>query len=116
MKQADGENLVGPDGLVAAIAVDHVVETARGFVPELLAKTVPRAIGQLLVVCAGDVVPKAPRQVFHGAERVVPERLNLDGFAMPRRDHPIADLGVHPSELHSGLAGQEQAVVVQRMP
>src|SRR5678809_1086396 len=113
VKQADCENLVGPYGLVATIAVDYIVETSRRFVPELLTKTVARATSKLLVVCAGDVVPKAPRQVFHSPERVVPECFNLDGFSMPRRDYPIAYLRVHPSELHSRLAGQEQAVVVQ---
>src|ERR1051325_8880853 len=92
VKEADCENLVGPYGLIPAIAVDYVVETSRGFVPELLAKAAASATSQLLVVCAGDVVPKAPHQVFDGPERVVPERFNFDGFSMPRRDHPIAYL------------------------
>src|SRR4051794_6693616 len=113
VKEADGENLVGPYGPVAAIAVDYVVETSRGFVPELLAKTISSAVSQLLVVRAGKVVPKALRQVFHGSERVVPECFNLDGFSMPRRDHPIAHLGVHPGELHSRLAGQQQTITIQ---
>src|SRR4051794_38311072 len=85
VKEADCENLVGPYGLVVANAIDYVVETSRGFVPELLAKTVASAISELLVVRLGDFVPKAPRQVFHGPERVVPECFNLDGFSMPRR-------------------------------
>src|SRR4051812_45816018 len=77
MKEADCEDLVGPYSLVAAIAVNDVVETSHGYVPELLAKTVASATSQLLVVCAGDVAPKALRQVFHGPQRVVPECFNL---------------------------------------
>src|SRR6185369_6449907 len=113
VKEANCENLVGPYGLVATIAVDYVVETSCRFVPELLTKTLTHATSKLLVVRAGDVVPKTPRQVLHNPERVVPECFNLDGFSMPRRDHPIAYLRVHPSELNSRLTGQEQALVVQ---
>src|SRR6478672_1344336 len=79
-KKADRENLVAPYVTVATIAVDCVVDTSRRFVPKLLAKAVPGATSQLLVVRSRDVVPKAPRQIFHGTERVVPECFNLDGF------------------------------------
>ena len=47
----------------------------------------------------------------HAGQRVEPERVDLDRLANPRRDHPIADLGVHPGELHARLAGVEQTVV-----
>jgi hypothetical protein len=46
------------------------------------------------------------------AERVVPECIDLNGFAAPRRDYPIANLGVHPRELESGCALAQQAVML----
>jgi hypothetical protein len=45
-------------------------------------------------------------------ERVDPKRLHLDRLADARRDHPVADLGVHPGELHAGHARREKAVFV----
>ena len=50
-------------------------------------------------------------------ERVVPERIDLDRLADARRDHPVADLGIHPGQLHAGLAGAQQPVRgIDRMP
>src|SRR5262249_9189698 len=51
--------------------------------------------------------------VANDAERVEPERLHLDWLPDPGRDDPVAHLGVHPGELHPGLARGEQAVRVQ---
>ena len=45
------------------------------------------------------------------AQRVVPQRVDLDGFAAPRRDDPVADLRVHPGELKARSALAQQAVV-----
>ena len=46
------------------------------------------------------------------AQRVEPEGLHLDRFADARRDHAVADLRVHPGELHPGHAGGEEPVGV----
>ena len=45
------------------------------------------------------------------AQRVVPERVDLDGLAAPRRHDPVADLGVHPGQLKARSALPQQAVV-----
>ena len=94
------------------VAIHHVKETAGRFIPELPAKAIARPVRQLLVVRGIASFPEALRQIFHRAQGVVPERLNLDRLSAPRRDHPVAHLGVHPGQLHSGLAGPQQAVVV----
>src|SRR5437763_1145734 len=51
-----------------------------------------------------------PREAGCRHEGVVPERVDLDRLAQARRHDPIADLRVHPRELHAGGAGGEQAV------
>ena len=51
-------------------------------------------------------------KAFHDAQGVVLQRLDLDGLAVPRRDHPIADFDVHPGQLHARFAGGEQPVAV----
>ena len=56
-----------------------------------------------LLILAG-LVTELTGEVFHGAQSVVPERLDLHRLAAAWRDHPVADLGVHPGELDSGLA------------
>ena len=48
--------------------------------------------------------------IFHGAERVKPQSLNLDGLAVSRRDDPVTDLGIHPGELNSRIAGLDQPI------
>ena len=45
------------------------------------------------------------------AQRVVPERVDLDGFTAPRRHDPVADLGIHPGQLKARSALPQQAVV-----
>ncbi len=49
-------------------------------------------------------------------ERVQPQRLDLDRLADPGRHHPVADLGVHPGQLHAGHARGEQTVLVHLDP
>src|SRR5438105_2504184 len=105
MEQAYSENLVGPDGRIARFSVHHVIEAAGGLVPKQAVETLPGAIGQLFIM-------RIARQFLHGTECVVPERLNLDRFSVPRRHNPVTHLGVHPGKLYSGLTGQQQAVVI----
>jgi hypothetical protein len=52
----------------------------------------------------------APRKRLEGAPRVIPQRPDLDRLADPRRDHPSADLGIHPRQSRTGLAGEDHAV------
>ena len=44
------------------------------------------------------------------AQRVVPQRVDLDRLAAPRRHHPVVDLGVHPGQLVALGALAQQAV------
>ena len=46
-------------------------------------------------------------QQMHG---VIPEGIDLHCFAAARRDNPVANLRIHPSELIAGLALAQQAV------
>ncbi len=48
---------------------------------------------------------------FQQLERVVPQSINLDGLAAPRRDHPIVDLGVHPGKCVAFGALLQQSVM-----
>ena len=41
---------------------------------------------------------------------VQPERLNLDWFSGAWSDNPIADFGIHPSELYAGDATSEEPI------
>src|SRR3989442_1126948 len=102
------EDLVRSEGVVVSAGpVDHVETAPGGFVPEPLEPRLrPR----------GQRLPR-PRRLSepagepgHRDERVVPEGVDLDRFADPRRHHPVAHLRVHPGELDPGLARREQAV------
>ena len=59
---------------------------------------------------AAGVVPALAHPALEQAERVVPERVDLDRLAAPRRHHPAVALGVHPGELVALGALAEQAV------
>ena len=59
---------------------------------------------------APDFIAKARGEIFHDAQRVVPQRLNLHRLADARRHYPVADFGVHPGELHARFAGSQQPV------
>src|SRR5439155_14696951 len=55
----------------------------------------------------------ALRERRAGAQRVEPQRLDLDRLADARRHDVIADPRVHPRELEARLAGGEQAIVIE---
>ncbi len=57
-------------------------------------------------------VREGAAEAFGDAQRIDPQRLDLDRLADARRDHPVAHLRVHPRQLHAGLAGSEEAVGV----
>src|SRR5258705_1409828 len=112
VSQADGENLVWPNGAVFLITIDDVEQAARLLVPELSVEALERTTSKLPVESLCRIIPESAREIFHRAESVVPQRLNLDGFATPRRDDPISDLGVHPRQLNSGFPGRQEAVTI----
>src|SRR6516165_7254316 len=108
MGQADCENLVRPDREVVALRrIEHVVETETIRTDEA-AEAGPRLLGERIK--HPTVAAEPGGEVKHGAERVVPEGVDLDRLAHPRRHDPVADLRVHPSQLDAGLARPHQAV------
>ena len=107
MRQADGKDLVRTDAVVVAIrSVDHVVQ-ALSVGPHEPCEAGP---------CDGGLGRERVRlaqhrgEFRHDAQRIVPQRVDLHRLADARRHHPIAHLGVHPGELHAGLAGPQQAI------
>src|SRR5579859_1894339 len=48
--------------------------------------------------------------VLYAGERPVPESINLNWFAIARRDHPSANFGIHPCQLKSWRPGMQQAI------
>ena len=97
IRQADGEDLIRTDGGVGSVGSESVAKAIRGGIPELGAEVGDGAVARFGVF--GEQ-----------GESVDPEGVDLDGFAVARRDGPIADTGVHPGELRAGVAGGEQAV------
>src|SRR5688572_4277316 len=96
MSQADGENLVRPNRTVFLITVDDVKQTVRFLVPEQMVEALTSVAGKLAEKGLRPAIAKPARELFHGAQSVVPESLNLNGFAMPRRDDPVSYFGIHP--------------------
>jgi hypothetical protein len=83
------------------IDVDHVVQA--------LALRVPEANAERVATAVEEIAP-ARRVARADGERVQPQRLHLHRLADARRDHVVAELGVHPRELDAGLARVEQPV------
>src|SRR5690349_5268100 len=111
--QADREDLVRPYRGIAMFTVDHVVQTAGLRVPELSVEAVFRVLGKLVQKHLRSRVAELVRKIAQNAERVVPERLNLDGFARPGSNNPVADLSVHPGELDAGFTTRQKAIAVE---
>ena len=113
MRHGDGQDLVRPAGVVVALlAIDDVVQAPRRRVPEPRVERAAAAcrFRPQIVALGGEPGPIEPAGEQH--QRVVPERVDLDGLAAPRRHHPAVDEGVHPGELDAGRALREQPVVV----
>src|SRR5215472_693308 len=45
---------------------------------------------------------------FRESQRVIPQRIDFDGFAAARGDDPVADFGIHPCELITLLSLTEE--------
>src|SRR5215468_5515947 len=112
IRKADSKNLVGTDAGIRHTAIHHVVKIATLLVPKLAIEAPSGQSRQAAIAFAPAFIAQPLREVLHDTERVVPERLNLDRISVPRCNHPIADLGVHPGQLHSGLTRMQQTVRV----
>src|SRR6185503_13345728 len=60
--------------------------------------------GRVLEAYAVAAAPEAAVPIGEQAQRVVPERVDLDGLAASRRHDPLADLRIHPRELEAWSA------------
>ena len=80
------------------IRIDDIVQIPAALVPETDLEGFPSTDEKVLPVCrerAGDV------------QSIEPQGLDFHWFADARGDDPVADLGIHPSELGAGLTGSE---------
>ena len=91
------------------LAVDDVVEVAAFVVPEARVERFARARRRLVDLRRHRVAFLA-QPVGKQHQRVVPERIDLDGLASPRRHDPAIHLRVHPRQLDAFLALPQQAV------
>jgi hypothetical protein len=98
MVKADGEELVRPDRTVAPCAVDAVDEAGSRLVREEPEKGRAAAFRPPCISFRRIFVSEDRREDAHRAERVEPQRLNLDGLAFARHDGPAVDSRVHPRE------------------
>src|SRR5436853_55886 len=102
------ENLIGPERIVeGGRPVDDVVTVLLARMPEAV-ETALDAVGK--GVPGLGRASETPREPRHRTERVVPERVDLDGFADTRGHHPVAHLCIHPRELNTALPRAEQGV------
>src|SRR3990170_2630172 len=107
-KTAHGEDLVRAEGGIGRpglmIRIDHIVEIPAGLVPE--------AGAEGLGAACEEPLPRL-RELAPDPEGVEPEGLDLDRLADPRRDDPVAHLGIQPGELHARLSSGQETVIVE---
>src|SRR2546430_6158920 len=107
-RERDGEDLVRTErGVGGSRAVEDVVAIAGRLVPEA---TEPCAHPGQVRLPRADGAALARGEAPHRRDRVVPERVDLDGLARAERDRRGADPGVHPGERTAGLAHAHKAV------
>src|SRR4029079_17997641 len=91
------KNLVRADLRFTHVAMNHIAEPAKRTDPERLYETLLHTIGQFVIT--------------HEPQRVVPERVDLDGLALARSECDAVAFGVHPCELRGRIALRDQAVI-----
>src|SRR5882672_4122490 len=96
VRQADGKDLIRTDRWIGRPVVHNVIETRVLFIPEKPVETLARNGCHPAIAFLFALVSKPAGEILHDAERIVPERLNLDWLPASRRHHPVADFGVHP--------------------
>src|ERR1017187_9416177 len=105
--QRDGKKLIGPHARIAtraAIDVDHIVQAMALRIPESIKMSAGvRQQGFTAMRC--PCIAYLGGQARGDVQGVEPQRIDLDTFPHSRRDYPVAHLGIHPRQLHTGLAG-----------
>src|SRR5260370_5359417 len=108
--QRDGEDLIRAQvEFVSGWYVDDVRQIAQLSSEKALEKTLANTLPLCLV--GRSVFAAFVNERRQATQDVVPERLDLDRLADPRRDDPVTHFGVHPGELNAVRAGPQQAVV-----
>ena len=108
--QAHGEDLVWTNGSIGRSTVDDVIEAPRVLVPENPVEGPAGKRRQAGIFLSPFPVAEARCEVFHDAQGVIPERLDLNRLSAARGHHPVANPGVHPGELRARRASIEQTV------
>src|SRR5262249_7935886 len=90
--------------------LDDVVETAGLGIPEALVERAPASFGVRVELTGALLFTRSTRPFCEETQRVVPERVDLDGLAAPWRDDPPVALRVHPRELIAPCALDEEPV------
>src|SRR5262249_20852323 len=104
------EDLVRPTRrIVPNFTIDNVIKSLLGFTPEPFVERGLRLIGgrsNFRGAFAGFFHP-----TFQPTYRVVPQPVNLDGFASTWSHAPVTDFCVHPSQLIARRSLLEQSVI-----
>src|SRR6478752_4162501 len=112
MRKRDREQLIWPARrIVASFAVDYVIQIPARLIPEPAIERVTHPVGAVCQTLCGSVAVFGTNPAFEQPERVVEERVDLDRFASPWRDDPVADLRIHPCQLIPLLAFAKQTIV-----
>src|SRR5262245_16371172 len=111
MRQRDREQLIRPNRVIVTVFAVHDIEQgAAPLVPEARVERFANLVGASTVAFRTFLIPTLVHPFLHQAQGVVPEGVDLDCFAAPRRDDQIADLRVHPGQLISRRALNKQAI------
>src|ERR1019366_4468757 len=112
MRQGQGEDLIWSQASIATPSslvrftfgtIDDVIKIAAGCKPKLTFKACRDSCGQRRISACIVGTVEFFRQIAHDRDCVEPECIDFHRFTDARSDHPVADLGVHPSQLHSSL-------------
>src|SRR5271169_6777374 len=98
MLECDRKDLVRPESsIVAVLAIDDIVQIAARRMPKAAIEGIARLV-RIGCEFLGFGVLCFTQPIRQQAERVVPERVDLDRLAAARGHHPIADFRIHPGE------------------
>src|SRR5262245_44662681 len=97
MVEGDREDLMRPAGrVVAGLAIDDIEQAAGRRMQEAAIERSRRASGLVIpTICAGAAFDFG-EPFRQKTQRVVPERVDLDGLASSGCDYPVAYLRIHP--------------------
>src|SRR5262245_56067081 len=102
LRERHRKDLVRPKRVAVSIGrINDVMTIPGALIPEAI-ESHPGARREVVPRSGGFA--QAFGKANHRAQRVVPERIDLDCLARPRRDDPVPYPGIHPGELDAGFA------------